>query len=100
MAGHPQRPRGRSCGAEDENQNGREKIRRAKVRKKTDEPLGTNSLRTSSKRLNEYSLLIGQKTFLLVIHVDINMEPYCKLRCDHNTVAGLRQTHSHPSKIS
>ena len=42
---------GADGGAEDENQNGREKIRKT---------LGTNSLRTSSKRPNEYSLLIGQ----------------------------------------
>ena len=42
---------GADGGAEGENQNGREKIRKT---------LGTNSLRTSSKRPNEYSLLIGQ----------------------------------------
>ena len=36
----------------------------SKSTKEKYEPLGTNSLRTSSKRPNEYSLLIGQKSFL------------------------------------
>ena len=54
---------GADSGAEDENQNGREKNSTSKSTKEKYETLGTKSLRTSSKRPNKYSLLIGQKTF-------------------------------------
>ena len=51
---------GADSGAEDENQNGRGKKSMSKSTKEKYEPLGTNSLHTSSKRPNDYKFPVAQ----------------------------------------